>query len=257
MKRDAQTETSAQSEGIHHLGQAPTKSSRNNALAPLMAAPVDGEVILQREGYTCSYNTDTKQPNYVSWVLSSYRLEGDAKRSSNFSEDPDLDQSQQSRLEDYKNSGFSRGHMCPAADNKWSENAMEQSFYLSNVCPQTQTLNGGDWEELESACRNWVRDYGSTLYIVCGPLFEAQQHRKLHKRVPVPEKFFKAVMCLDKGKEKGIAFVYSNNTESHPMAYYACSIDSVERLSGYNLFHSVPQRLQDRLEASADLHLWP
>lgn len=146
--------------------------------------------------------------------------------------------------------------MCPAADNKWSLTAMEQSFFLSNICPQTQTLNGGDWEELESACRTWVKSCSTTLYIVCGPLFADPPHRKLHKRIPVPEKFFKAIMCLDKGKEKGIAFVYSNNMESHPMDYYVCTIDSVEKITGYNLFQSVPQHLQNKLEASANIGEW-
>lgn len=244
-------------EEMHHARSSSAIPSRNAVPLPLMASPVSGEVILQREGYTCSYNAETRQPNYVSWALTPYRLDGSARRSSNFSEDPDLGDGQRSRLNDYKNSGYSRGHMCPAADNKWSKTAMEQSFYLSNVCPQTQTLNGGDWEELESVCRNWVRTHSSTLYVVCGPLFENHRHRRLNKRVPVPEKFFKAIVCLDKGKEEGIAFIYSNNTETHPMTYCACSIDSVETLTGYNLFHSVPQPLQDRLEASATLNLQP
>ena len=239
---------------------APRKSTSQaqptNVPTPLMAAPIANEIVLEREGYTCSYNPDTRQPNYVSWALTPFRLDGKVKRTDSFSTDPDLNEQQQSKLEDYKFSGYSRGHMCPAADNKWSLTAMEQSFFLSNICPQTQTLNGGDWEELESTCRTWVKSGCTTLYIVCGPLFAAPPHRKLHKRIPVPEKFFKAIMCLDKGKEKGIAFVYSNNTESHPMDYYVCTIDSVEKITGYNLFQSVPQHLQNKLEASANIGEW-
>lgn len=224
-------------------------------VAPLTAAPIDGEIVLKREGYTVSYNPTTLQPNYVCWALNAYRLDGDAKRTS-FSEDPELSDEVRSRLDDYKYSGFSRGHMCPAADNKWSQEAMDQSFLLSNICPQTQTLNGGDWEDLESACRRWAADEGVTLYIACGPIFEGAKHRKLHKRVVVPEKFFKTVMCLDKGRERGIAFVYSNNTESHPMSYYVCTIDSVEQLTGYDLYHTVSKSTQDKLEATANLHDW-
>lgn len=183
---------------------APHKSTSQaqptNIPTPLMAAPIANEIVLEREGYTCSYNPDTRQPNYVSWALTPFRLDGKVKRTDSFSTDPDLNEQQQSKLEDYKFSGYSRGHMCPAADNKWSLTAMEQSFFLSNICPQTQTLNGGDWEELESACRTWVKSCSTTLYIVCGPLFADPPHRKLHKRIPVPEKFFKAIMCLDKGK---------------------------------------------------------
>ena len=223
--------------------------------SPLMAAKVDGEIILKREGYTCSYNPLTRQPNYVSWALTPQRLEGNAKRTA-FSEDPDLGETEQSKLDDYKFSGYSRGHMCPAADNKWSVRAMNETFLLSNICPQTQTLNGGDWEELESACRQWTQSSGVTLYIVCGPVFEGTHHRKLHKRVPVPEKFFKAVVCTQKGQQRGIAFVYNNNAESHSMSYYVCTIDSVERLTGFDLFHTIPQKIQNRIEATANLNQW-
>jgi endonuclease G, mitochondrial len=235
---------------------AASRQADGSLPAPLMASPVKGEIVLKRLGYTCSYNPQTRQPNYVSWALTPDRLEGDVKRSDSFTEDPDLAENQQSWLEDYRGSGYSRGHMCPAADNKWNKTAMEQSFLLSNICPQTQTLNGGDWEELESACRGWVKRDGTTLYIVCGPLFDNVKHSKIHKRVAVPERFFKAIVCLNKGEERGIAFVYSNNADNYPMSHYVCTIDQVEKLTGFNLFRSVPQPLQDKIEASSNLNDW-
>ncbi|MDD6784446.1 MAG: DNA/RNA non-specific endonuclease [Prevotellaceae bacterium] len=225
--------------------------------SPLTAKPIEGEIMLVREGYTSSYNPFTRQPNYVCWTLTTTRLNGNAKRDNVFREDPDLDDKIKSTLDDYKNSGFSRGHMCPAADNKWSKNAMRESFYLSNICPQTQSLNGGDWEDLESACRDWVEDRGITLHIVCGPLFDSDKPRRLKKHVAVPSGFFKAIICLDKGNEKGIAFIYQNNTDrSRPMSNYVCTIDSVEKLSGFDLFHNVAAKTQRRIERQANLNDW-
>lgn len=57
--------------------------------------------------------------------------------------------------------------MCPAADNKWDKQAMRESFYMTNICPQHHNLNRGDWKELEDDCRRWVEESG-TIYIACG-----------------------------------------------------------------------------------------
>ena len=118
---------------------------------PLMAAPIEGEIRLQREGYRASYNADNRQPNYVTWTLTPQRLQGDAKRRSSFYEDPELADDAKSLLSDYSRSGYDRGHLCPAGDNKWSLTAMIESFLLSNICPQKHTLNSGDWRVLEEA----------------------------------------------------------------------------------------------------------
>lgn len=224
--------------------------------APLAAKAIKGEKMLVREGYTCSYNPLTHQPNYVSWSLTPAKLTGTYKRSSQFYEDPELTDEQKSYLADYYNSGYDRGHMCPAADNKWSPTAMIESFYLSNMCPQTHTLNAGDWERLESACRRWVEQQDVTLYITCGPIFEGTARRRINRRVPVPEKFFKAIVCIDQGQERGIAFIYENGTQSRPMEQYACTIDEVERITGYNLFANLPAALQKEIEKQADLEAW-
>ena len=142
---------------------------------PLMAAPIEGEIRLQREGYRASYNADNRQPNYVTWTLTPQRLQGDAKRRSSFYEDPELADDAKSLLSDYSRSGYDRGHLCPAGDNKWSLTAMIESFLLSNICPQKHTLNSGDWRVLEEACRTWAAEQGDTLHMVAGPLFDREK----------------------------------------------------------------------------------
>lgn len=104
---------------------------------------------------------------------------------------------------DYRGSGWTHGHMCPAGDNKWDREVMYESFLMTNCCPQTASLNNGDWNEIEMSCRKWAKKYGD-VYIVCGPLFIGQNHETIgENRVMVPEAFFKVVMCL-KGKPQGI-----------------------------------------------------
>ena len=234
----------------------PVTSSSSVVDGPLMAAPIAGEKILKREGYWVSYNTENREPNYVAWTLNSGRLRGNAKRSSVFYEDPELYGYEKATLDDYSYSGFDRGHMCPAGDNKWSLTSMIETFYLSNICPQRHALNAGDWKELEEACRKWVKRDNITFYIIAGPLFNSGQSQYLNRHVKVPEGFFKAILCLTKGDEKGIAFLYHNNSENLPMRQHVTSIDAVEKLTGFDLYNKVSPNEQKLLESQADYYDW-
>lgn len=223
---------------------------------PLIAGSVKDERLLERTGYTVSYNPHLRQPNYVAWTLTAARTYGDNRRDPQFYEDAALPAHERALLSDYYNSGLSRGHLCPAADNKWSATAMRESFLLSNICPQTMALNGGDWEELESWCRKYVRRHRVSLHIISGPVFTTQPPKLRRKRLYEPDLFFKAIVCLDGGAERGIAFVYPNGTERHPMSHYTCTIRYVEQLTGLDLFHSLPRKLQNRLETQSNLNEW-
>lgn len=137
------------------------------------------ERILKRTGYTLSYNSFYKTPNWVAWELTRKETEGKAERYDKFLPDPDLPEP---RVEhsDYTRSGYDRGHMAPAADMKWSKKAMQESFYMSNICPQNQKLNRDDWGDLEDACRKWAREIWNGLHRLRSHLRQKQTgtHRK-------------------------------------------------------------------------------
>lgn len=107
-------------------------------------------------------------PNWVAWELTRQETTGNEERKSKFLPDPDLPEP---RVEhsDYTHSGYDRGHMAPAADMKWSEKAMQESFYMSNICPQNQKLNRDDWGDLENECRTWAKN--TEMYILYVDLF--------------------------------------------------------------------------------------
>lgn len=127
------------------------------------------ENIYHRLGYTVSFNPELNIPNWVAWELNSSKLVEKESRAGHFYPDPDIPRGIAVETGDYSNSGYDRGHMCPAADNKWDKQAMRESFYMTNICPQHHNLNRGDWKELEDDCRRWVEESG-TIYIVCGPI---------------------------------------------------------------------------------------
>lgn len=213
------------------------------------------EQILKRTGYVASYNKTTLLPNWVAWHLTAERTEGSAKRSSvDFAEDTEVPEPRATDW-DYYNSGYDRGHMCPAADNKWSKKAMEESFLFTNMCPQNGNLNRGDWNEMEMACRKWAKKYGD-LYIVCGPILYKGKHKTIGKnKVVVPEAFFKVVLRTGDDPQ-AIGFIYKNTSGNRPKDSYVNTVDEVERITGIDFFSSLPDDVEKKVEAECDLGLW-
>ena len=177
--------------------------------APLKDRP---EQILRRKGYTTSYNSKTKTPNWVAWHLTKAHTYGSNQRDEEvFTEDEGV-KAPRATDNDYYNSRYDRGHMCPAGDNKWDKEAMQQSFLFTNICPQNHGLNKYEWNDLEILCRDWAREYGA-IDIVCGPLYSTntsdQQKTIGRNKVWVPDAFYKVVLCRQ-GKPKAIGFIYKN-----------------------------------------------
>lgn len=213
------------------------------------------EQILERTGYVASYNKTNLLPNWVAWHLTAERTEGSAKRSGvDFAEDTEVPEPRATDW-DYYNSGYDRGHMCPAADNKWSKKAMEESFLFTNMCPQNGNLNRGDWNEMEMACRKWAKKYGD-LYIVCGPILYKGKHKTIGKnKVVVPEAFFKVVLRTGDDPQ-AIGFIYKNTSGNRPKDSYVNTVDEVERITGIDFFPSLPDDVEKNVEATADIANW-
>ena len=116
--------------------------------------------ILEREGYVLLHDSLKKIPLWVSYHLTKKHLQGIQERVDRFKPDPDLLEGERAELSDYKGSGYDRGHMAPAGDMKRSLKVMLESFYLSNMCPQTPGLNRGQWKTLEEKIRDFTRAEG-------------------------------------------------------------------------------------------------
>lgn len=216
--------------------------------APLTGTP---EQILKRTAYIVSYNKDTRLPNWVAWHLTASHTEGTHKRPRKaFREDEEVPEPRATDW-DYYNSGYDRGHICPAGDNKWSEQAMLESFLFTNICPQNHSLNAGDWSEMENQCRRWAKEYGD-IYIVSGPILYKGRHKTIGKnKVVVPEAFFKVVLCMNP-KPKAIGFIYKNTAGNRHKGDYVNTVDDVERITGFDFFPALPDEIENSVEATCD-----
>ncbi len=216
------------------------------------------EIRLDRKGYSLSYNPEELIPHWVAWELNSEKLVERESRSDNFAPDPDLDPRAAVTTYEYKGSGWDRGHMCPAGDNRWHWKAMDESFYMTNICPQSGSLNRGDWKELEEACRRWAAE--EPVYIVCGPiLYDTPKYGYIGHEldIRIPDAFFKVVLTgLQSGKPRAIGFIYKNETCNNPMGKYVNTIDQVERITQLDFFSAMDDDVERRVEAECDLTLW-
>ena len=211
--------------------------------------------ILRRVGYVVSYNPDNRIPNWVAWQLTESHTTGPYKRAGiGFQADSEAKGVQVTTF-DYSRSGYDRGHMCPSGDNKWDKTAQQQSFLMTNICPQNRNLNAGDWNEMENQCRKWAKQYGR-IYIVAGPILYNQKHKTIGKaKVVVPEAFFKVVLCME-GTPKAIGFIYKNEAGNRPKGDYVNSIDAIERITGFDFFPALEDALEAKVEAEANLDDW-
>lgn len=205
-------------------------------------------------GFEISFNPSKHQPNYAAWELTEAKANGGEKRVSKFRQDFDVDGC--ATLDDYRNSGFDRGHMVPAGDMKWDSVAMADSHYLTNICPQSHSLNGGRWASLESKCREWVaRD--SLLIIVCGPILTDRLVRTIGaSEIPVPERFFKVILAPYTVPPRAIGFIMTNNAPEEGLETMATSVDRIEEITGFDFFSCLPDDIENEIEANANFRQW-
>ncbi|WP_071146111.1 DNA/RNA non-specific endonuclease [Bacteroides ihuae] len=212
------------------------------------------EQVIRHKGYIVSYNKSWKLPNWVSYELTRTELTGKAKRNNRFMSDPFVYGSSASN-KDYARSGFDKGHMAPAADMKWDEVAMKESFYFSNVCPQHPELNRRKWKDLESQIRDWAR-VDSVLIIICGPLVDKQSKTIGRNSITVPTGFFKIILSPFP-TPRAIGFIFKNERSVANLRSYCITIDNIESISGLDFFSHLPNKLERQIESQIEFSHWP
>ena len=212
--------------------------------------------VIEHIGYTVSYNEQRRNPNWVAYELTGEEVDGTEPRGSKFIPDPDVI-GRQAVDNDYKNSdGWDRGHHAPAADMKWSKQAMDESFYLSNVSPQNSNLNSGVWKSIEELTRDNAKKYGRIL-VVTGPAFTSAEGLGSigDNKVLIPNAFYKVLLAYD-GGYTGIGFYCENVAGKKKLDHYAKSIDEIEEITGIDFFPRLPDEIETSIESKFDWDDW-
>lgn len=213
------------------------------------------DIIVQHTGYTLCYSEEHEQPYWVAYLLTADEVfANESSRNENFREDPSIPTGS-ATLADYKKSGYDRGHLCPAADQAWSAQAMDDSFYLSNMSPQTHTFNAGIWLELEKAVRT-IAAQNQEVYVVTGPVLTDGPYETIgSNKVSVPNSFYKVILDYYGQEKKAIGFVLRQDDKGK-LKNFAVSVDYVEELTGIDFFASLSDKEEEALESTFDVSLW-
>ena len=180
-----------------------------------------------KKGYVMSYNGVEGRANWVGWTLRSSDL-GSVERSNRFREDSDLlRQFKRVDNDDYRESGFDRGHLCNSEDRTASDYLNEETFLMSNMIPQTPELNRGPFKFLEAYCRKLVLKKGQKLLIYSGGI---GAKGRLTSGVPIPQYCWKAIYTPT--EEIYVLFPNERTLEKN-WNKYRITKDRLEKMTGF------------------------
>ena len=207
--------------------------------------------IVYYTGMVMSFNKDLHIPNWCAWELRGEETIATAPKGERYVFDSNVDGCAYS--DDYKYSGYDRGHMVPQADMRWDEEALRCVSLMTNICPQKHELNNGAWRTLEEKCRKWANIDGS-IEIICGPIISDIEEYIGTTKVAVPKSYFKVIISMEVSSPRGIGFIMPNEYVNGGMQVCAVSIDSVENVTGYDFFPNIKD--EDYIEAQCYFNLW-
>lgn len=211
--------------------------------------------LIDYEGFVVSYDDKHLIPFWVAYTLTSDEvLSSGAPAKGAFQQDSHIS-FRQADYSDYKGSGWSRGHMAPAADFKWSTSAYLGTFVYTNCCPQNASLNNGSWNILENKVRRWAEIY-KKIMVVTGPIKAEDSNTIGTHRVTVPNSFFKAVLVQTGDAYSAVGFTMKNSSEKQSLLDSCISINKLEELTGFDFFPFLEDSIEDDVEGMIDRTIW-
>lgn len=232
---------------------APLSEGARDSLMTVGVPHGMNDTLVRCDAFVVHFNSGRGIANCAAYELVRNELNGTAERSGEFL--PDTGVKGCPSPADYAGSGFDRGHLVPAADLKWSEDAMRRSFLMTNVGPMHKALNEGGWAKLEEKVREWSRR-DSALLVFTGPVVSDCDTTLASGRVTVPSAYYKVIVAPCVRPKRAIAFIYPNGRSGGRLRQYAVSIDEVERRTGLDFLPFLSTEEQQRLEAPVNLDAW-
>ncbi|GAA3564978.1 DNA/RNA non-specific endonuclease [Snuella lapsa] len=219
----------------------------------LLPTSTTGQVV-HHEGYSLSYSEPHEQPEWVAYQLKKSDLSKANYKRPYFEIDKAV-KTGAAHWNNYKNSGYDRGHLCPAGDRRHSLSAYKETFLTSNISPQEHTFNSGIWNNLEQQVRYWAKQYNG-VFVITGGVLEEGLKSIGKEQVSVPDYFFKVLLSTQNGKTNMIAFLVPHKNSDRPLYEFVVSVDEVEKLTGIDFFSKLKDEIEYKLEASNNSSTW-
>lgn len=210
--------------------------------------------IIKHEFYTLSYNEKQEQAEWVAYELKKSYVRSNNFKRPYFIDDPKV-KTGSADWRNYKNSGYDKGHLCPAGDMEFAINAYNDTFFTSNISPQKHDFNGGVWNRLEQKTRYWATKYDG-IYVVTGGVLKGSLKTIGKEKVSVPHYFYKILLDESNGKYRMIAFLIPNEKSDKALHSFVVSVDSLEKMTGIDFFPKLDDKIENSLEKSSDYKSW-
>ena len=202
------------------------------------------EDVIYHSAYALVYAEPFEQAKWVAHIIPPDIIRGNEGRSNDFRPDDKIKTGsavesdyflrlyQPDSTFKYDAFGYDRGHLAPSADFRYSKKALSESYLYSNMSPQLAVLNRGRWAEMEDIIRQYVTRNNTPVYVVSGPVLKPglPKIERGTNKVSIPDYYFKVVLDLE--HELAIGFMMPNKACEYPVLAYACTIDSVESVTG-------------------------
>ncbi|MEX0315128.1 MAG: DNA/RNA non-specific endonuclease [Allomuricauda sp.] len=210
--------------------------------------------MIEHQHFTLSYSEPHEQAEWVAYQLKKEHLTYDDRKRPYFIEDPKV-KTKSADWRNYKRSGYDRGHLCPAGDRRFSEQAYNETFYTSNISPQDRDFNAGIWNRLEQQIRKWCKKYGD-LTIVAGGVLENGLEEIGEEDVDVPNVFYKVVFRKNGDSVRILCFLIPNKESSASLKSFLIPIDELEKITSIDFFENQPKTWQKKVESTVDASGW-
>ncbi|WP_188654625.1 DNA/RNA non-specific endonuclease [Yeosuana aromativorans] len=229
------------------------KEVKQNTNEYFLPTSTTGQIV-HHQGYSLSYNEPYEQAEWVAYELKKNQLSNNNFERPYFEIDKAVKTGAAS-WRNYKNSGYDRGHLCPAGDREYDIVAFNETFLTSNITPQEHDFNAGIWNSLEQKVRYWASKYNG-VFVVTGGVLTKGLKTIGEEHVAVPNQFYKIILDNDHGNIKMIAFLMLHENSNKPLQKFVVPVDSIEKLTGIDFFSQLDNAVETKLEASSNCKNW-
>lgn len=217
--------------------------------------------------YSLEWDGDKRANRWTCYEMYDKVLQKAVGRNDNFREDSLIDADCRTTLNDYKNTGYSRGHLCPSYDRLCSRESNDQTFYLSNMQPQNQDHNGGVWANLETKVHDVWSSICDTLYVVKAATIDNEdqilgytsknngEDSDSYFHMIIPKYFYMALLAYNKELNSYDALGIWSPHQGNSTTEYI-TIDELERRTGIDFFCNLPDAIERQVEATVDEDYW-
>ena len=229
------------------------KTPKENTNAFFLPTSTTGQIV-HHQNYSLSYSESYDQSEWVAYELKASHLSSTSHQRPYFEIDKTV-KTGAAHWRNYKNSGYDRGHLCPAGDRRFTKEAYDETFLTSNISPQEHKFNAGVWNRLEQKVRYWARK-NDGVFVVTGGVLTNGLRTIGDEDVAIPNQFYKVILDNTNGKTKVLAFLMNHKNSDLPLYKFVVSVDEVEALTGIDFFPQLEDTKENELEASSSYKSW-